>query len=724
MLRAKILTTTMNLILFGATAAVLQPADAIAKGAAAAALPASNPFAAESTLPFHAPPFDKIKDADYQPAIEAGMREQIAEMDKIAASKEAPTFANTIEPMERSGATLNRVGAVFGAITGANTNETLQKVQEAIAPKLAEHQDAIFLNDKLFQRVKKLYDTRASLGFDAEQNELVERYYRNFVRAGAQLGEADKVKLRALNKEESTLTTDFSNKLLAANNAGAVIVSDKAELAGFSDADIAAAADAAKSRKQDGKYAITLQNTTQQPAQVSLDNRATREKLFTASTMRAEHGDANDTRAIIQRLAVLRAERAKLLGFPNYATYTLDDQMAKTPEAAEKLMTDMVPAATAKARGEAAAMQALIDKEKGGFKLAPWDWQHYAEKVRKAQYDLDESQIKPYLEINRVLQDGVFFAANQMYGLTFKERKDIPVYNPDVRVFEVFDKDGTSMALFYADYWKRDSKRGGAWMDNMVGQSGLMGTKPVVYNVCNFSKPSAGQPALISWDDATTMFHEFGHALHGMLSNVKYPTLSGTNVPRDFVEFPSQFNEHWASDPKVFANFAKHYQTGEPMPAALVDKIKKSKTFDQGFATTEYLAAALLDMSWHSLGVDAGKQDVDAFEKKTLHDLKIDMAEVPPRYRTSYFAHIWGGGYAAGYYAYLWSEVLDHDAFYWFREHGGMTRENGQRFRDMVLSRGSTEDMGKLYRDFRGRDPSVEPLLEQRGLKEETPAAK
>jgi peptidyl-dipeptidase Dcp len=723
MLRTKILTTTMNLILFGATAAVLQPAEVFAK-AATAALPASNPFAHESTLPFHAPPFDKIKDADYQPAIEAGMREQIAEIGKIAASKDEPTFANTIEAMERSGQTLNRVGAVFGAITSANTNETLQKVQAAVAPKLAEHQDAIYLNDKLFQRVKKLYDARASLGLDAEQTELVERYYRNFVRAGAQLGEADKAKLRELNKEESTLTTEFGTKLLAASNAGAVIVSDKAELAGLSDADIAAAADAAKARKQEGKYALTLQNTTQQPAQVSLENRATREKLFEASTMRAEHGDANDTRAIIQRLAVLRAERAKLLGYPNYAAYTLEDQMAKTPEAAEKLMTDMVPAATAKARGEAAAMQALIDKENGGFKLAPWDWQHYAEKVRKAQYDLDESQIKPYLEINRVLQDGVFYAANQMYGLTFKERKDIPVYHPDVRVFEVFDKDGTSLALFYADYWKRDSKRGGAWMDNFVDQSGLLGNKPVVFNVCNFTKPAAGQPALISWDDATTMFHEFGHALHGMFSNVKYPTLSGTGVPRDFVEFPSQFNEHWASDPKVFANFAKHYQTGAPMPAELVEKIKKSKTFDQGFATVEYLAAALLDMSWHSLPADAGKQDVDAFEKKTLHDFKIDMYEVPPRYRTSYFAHIWGGGYAAGYYAYLWSEVLDHDAFYWFREHGGMTRENGQRFRDMVLSRGSTEDMAKMYRDFRGRDPSVEPLLEQRGLKEESPAAK
>jgi len=717
MLRQRLLATTMNLILIGGFGMLATVPDAQAK-TAAAALPASNPFAAASTLPFHAPPFDKIKDADYQPAIEAGMREQLAEMNTIAEQKDAPTFANTIEAMERTGQLLNRVGAVFGAVTGADTNDTLQKVQSAVAPKLAEHQDAIYLDAKLFQRVGKLYDTRESLGLDAEQKYLIERYYSNFVRAGAKLGEADKAKLRELNKEESTLSTDFQNKLLAASNAGAVVLDSKADLAGFSDADIAAAADAAKAAKKDGKFVLKLQNTTQQPAQVSLENRSVRERLFKSSTERAEHGDANDTRALIQRLAVLRAERAKLLGYPNFAAYTLDDQMAKTPENAIKLMTDMVPAATAKARGEAAAMQALIDKNKVGFKLAPWDWQFYAEQVRKAQYDLDEAQIKPYFEIDRVLHDGVFYAANQLYGLTFKERKDIPTYEPDVRVFEVFDADGKSLALFYADYWKRDSKRGGAWMDNLVGQSGLLGTKPVVFNVCNFTKPSAGQPALITYDDVTTMFHEFGHALHGMFSNVKYPTLSGTNVPRDFVEFPSQFNEHWARDPKVFANYAKHYQTGAPMPAELVEKIKKSRTFDQGFATTEYLAAALLDMTWHTLPADAPKQDVDAFEAKALKDDKIDLYEVPPRYRTSYFAHIWGGGYAAGYYAYLWSEVLDDDAFYWFREHGGLTRENGQRFRDMILSRGSTQEMASLYRAFRGRDPSVEPLLEQRGLKE------
>ncbi|HEY0179829.1 MAG TPA: peptidyl-dipeptidase Dcp [Dokdonella sp.] len=706
----------MNLVLLGSGGIAAGGAHAAAKRAP---LPASNPFAQASALPFQAPPFDKIKNADYEPALDAGMREQLDEIRAIAARKDAPTFANTIEAMERSGQLLNRVMGAFNAVTSADTNPELEKVQTDVAPKLAAHKDAIYLDAALFRRVKAIYDARATLGLDAEQQRLVERYYQNFVRAGALLGATDQSKLRELNKEESKLTTDFQNKLLAATNAAALVVDDKAELAGLSDADLAAAADAAKAAKQDGKYVLKLQNTTQQPAQSSLANRALRERLFKASTGRAERGDANDTRAIVQRLAELRAERAKLLGFANFAAYTLDDQMAKTPDAAIKLMTDMVPAATAKARGEAAKMQALIDREHGGFKLAPWDWQFYAEQVRKAEYELDETQIKPYFEIDRVLHDGVFYAANQLYGLTFKERKDLPAWDPDVRVFEVFDADGKSLALFYADYWKRDSKRGGAWMDNLVGQSGLLGTKPVVYNVCNFTKPAPGQPALISFDDVTTMFHEFGHALHGMFSDVEYPTLSGTNVPRDFVEFPSQFNEHWASDPKVFANYAKHYATGAPMPAELVEKIKRSRTFDQGFATTEYLAAALLDMAWHTLPAGSAKQDVDAFEASALKRYQVDLYEVPPRYRTSYFAHIWSTGYAAGYYAYLWSEVLDDDAFYWFREHGGLTRENGQRFREKVLSRGSTEDMAELYRGFRGRDPSVEPLLEQRGLKGE-----
>jgi peptidyl-dipeptidase Dcp len=715
-----LLTAVTGLALAGCATAT-QPAATPTVGGSptvSAQLSASNPFAAASTLQYQAPPFDRIKDADYQPAMEAGMRQQITEMEAIASQSAAPTFDNTIVPMERSGALLTRVAKVFNAVTGANTDDTLQHIQEVVAPKLAGHSDAIYLNGALFQRVKSIYDHRDALGFTPEQKFLVDLYYKNFIRAGAQLSEADKTQLRALNQEESKLTTDFQNRLLAATKAGALVVDSPAQLDGLSESEIAATAAAAKSRGLTGKWVVPLQNTTQHPAQASLKNRAVRQQLFVASTTRAEHSDSNDTRGIIKRLAQLRADRAKLLGFPTYSAYALDNQMAKTPEAATKLLTDLVPAATAKARSEAAQMQMLIDSQNGGFKLAPWDWQYYSEQVRKAQYALDESQLKPYFELDRVLRDGVFYAANQLYGLTFKERKDIPVYQPDVRVFEVFDADGKSMALFYVDYFKRDNKGGGAWMDSFVDQSGLIGTRPVIFNVANFTKPAPGQPALLTFSDVTTMFHEFGHALHGMFSNVQYPTLAGTNVPRDFVEFPSQFNEHWALDPKVFANYAKHHQTGEVMPQALVDKVKKAKTFNQGFATTEYLAASLLDIAWHTLPPGSSQQDVDAFETAGLQRYNVAMYEVPPRYRTTYFAHIWGGGYASSYYAYLWSEVLDDDAYSWFVEHGGLLRANGQRFRDMILSQGGTQDVGSLYRGFRGRDPSVESLLEERGLKE------
>jgi len=492
------------------------------------------------------------------------------------------------------------------------------------------------------------------------------------------------------------------------------VIDDKAQLEGLGEGEIAAAAEAAKERKLPGKYVLALQNTTQQPAQASLANRSIRQRLFEASTRRADRGDSNDTRAIIQRLAQLRPERAALLGFPTFAAYALDNQMSKTPDAAIGLLNQLVPPATKRARTEAEKMQALIDKANGGFKLAPWDWQYYAERVRQAEYNLDEEQIKPYLSLDRVLNDGVFFAANRLYGITFKPRKDIPVYHPDVRVYEVFDADGKSLALFYTDFFKRDNKSGGAWQDSFVDPSGLMGTKPVVYNVTNFTKPAPGMPALLTFDDVTTMFHEFGHALHGMFAHVQYPTL--LNTPRDFVEFPSQFNEHWALEPSVFANYAKHYRTGEVMPAELVEKIKKARTFNQGFATTEYLEASLLDLAWHQLPASAPKQDVTAFEREALVRYKVDVPEIPPRYRTPYFAHIWGGGYSASYYAYLWSEVLDHDAYAWFEEHGGMTRENGQRYRDMILSRGSSDDAGALFRAFRGRDPVIQPLLEQRGL--------
>ena len=689
------------------------------------AAPGMNPLAQPSTLQYQAPPFDRIRDTDYQPAIEDAMKAHLVEVDAIAGSADPPTFDNTIVAMERSGQALTRASNVFFAMTQANTNDTLQAAKDALAPELAAHDDAIHLNGKLFARIETIYGQGGG-ALDPESKFLVDRYHRTFVHAGAKLSDADQTALRALNKEESTLSTDFEKRLLAATKAAALVASDPAELAGSSDGEIAAAALAGKDRGLVGKWVVPLQNTTQQPALAHLTNRATRERLFKASTMRTELGDGNDTRAIAQRLAELRAHKARLLGFPTYAAYVLDDQMAGTPEKAIKLMTDMAPAALAKARGEAAKMQALVDKQSKP-RLAPWDWQFYAEQVRKAEYALDDDEVRPYLEIDRVLQDGVFFAANKLYGLSFKERKDLPVYQPDVRVFEVFGPDGKSFALFYADYFKRDNKSGGAWMSSFVDQSGLLGTQPVVYNVCNFSKPAPGQPALLSFDDVRTMFHEFGHALHGLSSNVKYPTIAGTSVPRDFVEFPSQFNEHWASEPTVFANFAKHYQTGAPMPVDLVSKIDKARKFNQGHATTEYLAAALLDMAWHTLpdAAEAGaspSKDVDAFEADALKRFKVSFELVPPRYRTSYFAHIWGGGYAASYYAYLWSEVLDDDAYQWFVEHGGMTRDNGKRFQDMILSRGYTQELGSLYRAFRGKDPSVEPLLEQRGLKPETSA--
>jgi peptidyl-dipeptidase Dcp len=703
-------------VAFAACAPAVQQPVTTAPSTTVSALPASNPFAAPSTLPYQTPDFSKIHNSDYEPAFNAGMAQQIAEIDVIANNTAAPTFDNTIVELEKSGVILTRVSKVFNALTGANTNDSLQHTQEVLAPKLASHSDAIFLNDKLYQRVKSLYDKRDALGFDGDQKALVEYYYRNFVRAGANLPESEKAKLRELNKEESTLITEFQNHLLAATKAGALIIDNVKDLDGFSEGEIAAAADAAKQRGLTGKWVIPLQNTTQHPAQQSLKNRAVRERLFKASTMRAEHSDSNDTRGIIKRLAQLRADKAKLLGFPTYSAYALDNQMAKNPENATKLLTNLVPASVAKARSEIAQMQALIDSEKGGFKLAPWDYQYYAEQVRKAQYALDESQLKPYFELNHVLQDGVFFAANKLYGLTFKERKDLPVYHPDVRVFEVFDADGKSLALFYADYFKRDEKGGGAWMDNFVDQNAIAGTKPVVYNVANFTRPGPGQPALLTFSDVTTMFHEFGHALHGMLSNVKYPSISGANTPRDFVEMPSQFNEHWALEPTVFANYAKHYSTGALMPQSLVDKIRKAKTFNQGFGTTEYLAASLLDIAWHTQPAGSPQQDVDAFEQAALTKFNIAMPEIPPRYRTSYFTHIWSNGYASSYYAYLWAEVIDDDAYAWFVENGGMTRANGQKFRDMILSRGQTRDVADLYRAFRGREPDVKYLIEERGL--------
>ena len=712
------LTLTLCLIAQGCARGTSDQASAGAGAVPAGGFSSANPFAQPSSLPYQAPAFDRIRNADYQPAIEEGMRRQRAELDSIARQQASPTFENTIVALERTGDLLNRTLRVFEAVVQANTNDTLQRVQTEEAPKLAALSDARYLDSRLFQRVHSVYQRRATLHLSPEQNTLVERYHLDFVRAGAQLPESAKDRLRQLNQEEARLSTNFENTLLAATKAGALVLEDRTQLKGLTEGEVAASAEAAKERRLTGKYLIGLQNTTQQPALASLEDRSVRQRLFEASIHRADRGDSNDTRAIVRRLATLRIERANLLGFPTFAGYALADQMAKTPEAATGLVSQLVPPATRKARAEAARMQALIDAQKGGFRLAPWDWQYYAERVRQAEYNLDESQLKPYLSLDRVLQDGVFYAATQLYGITFKERKDLPVYHPDVRVFEVFDRDGTPMALFYADYFKRDNKGGGAWMDTFVNPSGLRGTRPVVYNVANFTKPAPGMPALLTFEDVTTMFHEFGHALHGLFAHVQYPRLLDT--PRDFVEFPSQFNEHWALEPDVFARYARHYQTGAPMPQELVERIKKSSTFNQGYATTEYLAAALLDLAWHTLPDGTPEQDVEAFERQALTRYHVDLPEIPPRYRTTYFAHIWGGGYSAAYYAYLWSEVLDHDAYAWFVEHGGLTRENGQRYRDMILSRGSTEDLGALYRAFRGRDPSIKPLLQQRGL-EETP---
>jgi len=684
-----------------------------------AAFGPSNPFYAASTLPFHAPPFDKIKDSDYQPAIDAGLAQQLKETAAIADNPAPPTFENTLVALEKSGQLLNRVMGTFNCVTGANTDDALEEVQAYEAPRLAANNDAIYLNTRLFARVKAIYDKRASLHLDPESLKLAEWYYQQFVKAGAQLSDADKAKLKKINEEDSTLSNDFMTKLLAATKNGAYSTTDASSLAGLSDAQLAAAHQAAEGRKQQG-WLIPLQNTTQQPDLTYLTNRDTRHTIFENSWNRTERGDANDTRSTIAQLAQLRAQKAALLGYPNFAAWNLTDQMAKTPETALHFVEALVPASTAKAASEAKEIQALIDAQHGGFQLEPWDWNFYSEQVRKAKYDLDESEVKPYFELNSVLQNGVFYAAHQLYGITFKERHDIPVYQPDVRVFEIFDADSKPLALFYCDYFKRDNKNGGAWMDELVVQSKLLGTLPVIYNVANFEKPAPGQPALLSFDDVTTMFHEFGHALHGMFADTEYPSLSGPQVARDFVEFPSQFNEHWASYPEVFNHYARNYKTGAPMPAELVAKLKKARNFNQGYMLTELLAAAELDLKWHTLPASAPLQNPDVFEKQALEKAHLWIAAVPPRYRSSYFLHIWANGYSAGYYAYLWTEMLDDNAYQWFEDHGGLTRANGDRFRRMVLSRGNTEDLEKMYDTWLGGKPTVEPMLKFRGLKDDS----
>ena len=693
-----------------------------ARAGTAAVLPAGSPFAKPSGLAYDAPRFDQIKDTDFKPAIEAGIVQDSAEFDAIANDPTKPTFDNTITAMEKAGQLLNRANQLFQNLVQSNSSDVLQKANQDLAPILQAHADSILLNPKLFARVKALQDVQDSLGLNSDQKFLLDRYYKKFVHAGAQLSDADKAKLTELNGKIATLQAQYLDKLLAATDAAAVIVDSKAELDGLSDAEIAATVEAAKAKKLDGKFVIAIRNTTQQPILASLKNRALRARILKASELRGDTDGPSDLRDLIASLAQLRAQKAKLMGFDSFAAYTMVDQMAKTPDAAEKLLRDLVPASTKKAKEEAAEIQALIDKEngvdaqKGGFKLAAYDWEFYADQVRKAKYSIDDAEVRQYFELDRVLQDGVFWAANQLYGLTFKERHDLPVYNPDVRVFEIFDADGKSLTLFYADYFARPNKTGGAWCNFINNPSGLDGRKPILVNVANFTKPAPGQPALISFDDVNGMFHEFGHALHAMFSVKYYPSQNGFNLPTDVIEFPSQFNEHWQTDPTVFAHYAKHYKTGVPMPQALVDKIKAAHTYGQGYATMEILGAALLDLEWHSLKPDAPKQVPDTFEAAALAKNGTDMPEIPPRYRSPYFLHIWGNGYEANYYSYTWGEILDDDAFEWFKEKGGLTRANGQRFRDKMLGPGYVADPMAQYRDFRGRDPSAKALERQRGL--------
>ncbi|MBK9493630.1 MAG: Peptidyl-dipeptidase dcp [Alphaproteobacteria bacterium ADurb.BinA280] len=683
-----------------------------------AAAEEANPFFAESALPYHAPDFTKIRDEHYLPALLEGMKRHIAEVEAIANNPEAATFDNTLVAMEKSGDLLLRAANVFMNLAGTDTNETIQKIQAEVAPKFAAHQDAILLNPTLFARVKSIYDARDMLNLDPESKRLVELYYDNHVRAGALLDEVTQAKVKALNEEQASLMTEFQQALMKQTQAAAVVIDDVAQLEGMDDAGIAAAAEAAKAKGLEGKWLVSITNTTRQPVLSQLKNREVRQRVFEASANRGLAEGDGDTRALVLRLATLRSERAALLGSPSWAAYALGNQMAGKPEAVQTMLADMVPPVMKNVASEAADIQSLIDQQGGGFKLEPWDWEFYAEQIRATRYDLDPNLVKPYFEFDRVLQDGLFFTMNKLYGISFKERKDIPVYHPDVRVFEVFESDGSTIGLFYADYFARDSKRGGAWMSSFVDQSDLLGNKPVVLNVMNIPKPAEGQPALMSFDEVTTMFHEMGHGLHGMLSKVRYPLLSGTNVPRDFVEFPSQFEEDWAKDPLVLANYAKHYKTGEPIPADLMAKVLKASSFNQGFDTLEYIKASLLDLEWHSIGTDAKPTDVAAFEAEAMAKHGVDIAAVPPRYRSAYFAHAFPGGYSAGYYAYLWSEVLAADAFAYLATKGGLTGENGDDFRNGILSRGATVEPMQMYIDWRGQAPDPKALLKRRGLTE------
>ncbi|HDR2860345.1 TPA: peptidyl-dipeptidase Dcp [Enterobacter asburiae] len=673
---------------------------------------ASNPFFEISLLHYQAPRFDVINDSHYRPAFDEAMRQKRADIDAIIAQTTPPDFTNTVLALEKSGAMLSRVNSVFFAMTSAHTNDYLQELDEAFSTELAGLANDIWLNETLFSRVEAVWQERATL--DAESRRLVEETHQHFVLAGARLNAGEKAELKSLNTESASLTSQFNQRLLAADKTGGLVVDYVHQLEGLSADEIATAAQAAAEKGLNDRWLIPLLNTTQQPALSALENRQTRENLFKAGWLRTQKGDENDTRELILRLAALRARQAQLLGFESYASWSTADQMAKTPDAALAFMRGIVPAARGRAEQELADIQKVIDDEQGGFTAQAWDWSLYAERVRLGKYALDESQIKPYFALNNVLQDGVFWAASQLFGISFVERFDIPAYHPDVRVWEIFGHTGEGMALFYGDFFARDSKGGGAWMGNFVEQSYEFAARPVIYNVCNYQKPANGQTALISWDDVVTLFHEFGHTLHGLFASQRYATLSGTNTPRDFVEFPSQINEHWASHPQVFAHYARHYETGEPMPEALRDKMLNATQFNKGYDMTELLSAALLDMNWH--GIAEPVEDVDTFESAALKKEGLDLPAVPPRYRSSYFAHIFGGGYAAGYYAYLWTQMLADDGYQWFVEQGGLTRENGQKFREAILSRGNSTDLAELYRNWRGHDPKIEPMLDNRGL--------
>ena len=692
------------------------PAPAPESGESAVSGLEGNPFATPSDLPYGMPRFDRIRDEHYQPALLAGMAEQRREMDEIAANPAAPSFENTIEAMERSGRLLDRVTRVFFNLAGAHTNETIQAVQAEIAPKLAAHADSIFLDPGLYARIRTLYDKRETLGLSAAQLRLLELYHRDFVRAGAQLDENEQARLREINGELSPLTTQYGQNLLKGVNAATVFVTDPAELEGLGADGIARAAEAAKARGREGEYALPLMNYSSQPYLSSLSNRALRQRIHEASMGRGISGGEFDQRELILKMVSLRAERAALLGYPHHAAFSLETQTAQTTKAVNDRLAQLTPAAVRNAGAEARELQKLIDAEGHDFALKAWDWPYYAEKLRKARYEFDAGQMKPYFELNRVLVDGVFYMAERVYGLSFKRRDDLPVYQEDVSVWEVFDADGSALGLFVFDPFARESKRGGAWMNAYVAQSHLLGQKPVVGNHLNIPKPPEGQPALLTSDEVNTLFHEFGHAVHGLFSDVTYPYFSGTSVPRDFVEYPSQVHEMWMLYPEILENYAIHHETGEPMPRELVDKLQASKQFNEGYKTTEYLAASLLDQAWHQLvGADI-PDDVVAFEREALQAAGALVEEVPTRYRSGYFAHIFAGGYSAGYYSYIWSEVLDADTVEWFKEQGGLQRINGDWFRAKLLSQGGSKDAMELFRQFRGRDARIEPLLERRGL--------